>query len=297
MASAVAGGPDQLARYPFIINYVNVVSSFHHNKESVQRLLYAAERNLPTIYSPGNARGMSAPITPAGAMALRSAGCFAGVVLSQLKREGSPIIRITPDAPALDLRTVISTYAVPDGGPMAWDLVYYQKLPSFGYGGCSEAKLFDTQAAAEAVLTLFCSTLGGCNLIHDIGYLDEAMTGSLELVAFCDEVIAWLKRYLRPAEITDETLALDVIEEVGPDGQFLDHKHTFDHLRDDWQPTLFDRFNCERWLDRGGTTLQQRANRKVREILEAHQPDPLPDDIITSLDAVLKNTLCETKLL
>ena len=96
MAEMVAGGEDQLQRYPFVINYVNTVSAFYHNDESVRRLLYAAERNLPTIYAPGNSRGMTAPITIAGAIALGNAGHLAGLVLSQLKREGSPFLRSHP---------------------------------------------------------------------------------------------------------------------------------------------------------------------------------------------------------
>ncbi len=74
MATVVAGGLESLQRYPFIINYVNVVSAFRHNEESVRRLLYAAERNLPSIYLPNNGRGTSAPMTVAGAMALGNAG-------------------------------------------------------------------------------------------------------------------------------------------------------------------------------------------------------------------------------
>lgn len=287
MAAAVAGSEEKLAHHPFIINYVNTISSFNHNKESVQRLLYAAERNIPTIYSPGNARGISAPITAAGAIATRSAGCLAGLVLSQLKREGSPFIRSNPDAPSLDLRTMVSQYGMPDGGPLAWDLSHYQQIPTFGYGGCSDSKVFDAQAAADAVLTLFSHTIGGCNLIHDIGYLDAAMTGSLELVAFSDEIIGWLKRYLRQAEINEETLALDYIQEIGPDGEFLASEHTLAHLRDDWQPTLFDRFDYSRWSDRGEHTLQQRANKKVKEILTSHQPELLSDEITTELGNVL----------
>jgi trimethylamine--corrinoid protein Co-methyltransferase len=288
MAAAVAGGVDKLAQRPNIINYVNVISSFNHNSESVQRLLYAAECNLPTIYSPGNARGISAPLTSAGSIAARSAGCLAGLVLSQLKREGSPYIRSNPDAPSLDLRTMVSLYALPDGGPMGWDLAHYQRIPSFGYGGCSDSKVFDAQAAADALLTLITHTLGGCNLIHDIGYLDAAMTGSLELVAYCDEIIGWLKRYLRPAEINEETLALDVIDEIGPDGEFLACEHTLTHLREDWQPTLFDRFDYPRWADRGATTLQQRATKKVKQILEEHEPATLPETAVAALNDILK---------
>jgi len=82
------------------------------------------------------------------------------------------------------------------------------------------------------------------------------------------------------------TLALDVIDSVGPDGQFLDSPHTLKHLREDWQPALFDRFDYARWTSRGATTLQQRANQKIKDILASHQPEPLSDELITQLNDV-----------
>lgn len=287
MAAAVSGGLESLQRYPFVINYVNVVSAFRHNEQSVKRLLYAAERNLPTIYAPSKSRGTVAPITVAGALALGNAGQLAGLVLSQLKREGSPFLRSKPGGDGLDMRTMVSVYAAPDGGPFGWDLAHYYEIPTFGMAGCSDAKVFDAQAAGEVTLTLFENMLNGANLIHDVGYLDCATTGSLELVAYCDQVIGWLRRYLRRLEISEETLALDLIHEIGPDGHFIESSHTLRHVREDWVPTLLDRFDHQRWTARGATTLQQRANLKVREIIENHRAEPLPEGVAELLRSIV----------
>jgi trimethylamine--corrinoid protein Co-methyltransferase len=289
MATVVAGGLESLQRYPFIINYVNVTSAFRHNQDSVQRLLYAAERNLPTIYAPSKSRGTMAPMTVAGALALGNAGQLAGLVLSQLKREGSPFLRSKPGGDGMDMRSMVSLYTAPDGGPFGWELAHYYGIPIFGTAGCSDAKVFDGQAAAEAALTLFDNAINGANLIHDIGYLDCAMTGSLELVAFCDEVIGWLRRYLRRLEISEETLALDLIHEIGPDGHFVETAHTLRHVREDWHPTLFDRLNYHRWAAEGGTTLQQRANQKVQEIIKEHRAEPLPDVVVKRVNALISD--------
>jgi trimethylamine--corrinoid protein Co-methyltransferase len=285
MASAAAGDLESLQRYPFVINYVNTVSSFKHNEESVRRLFYAAERNLPTVYAPGKLRGSIAPITVAGAMALGHAGHLAGLVLSQLTREGSPFIQSNPVGSALDMRTMVSLYANPDGAH-GWNLARHHGIPVFGTAGCSDSKVFDAQAAGEVALTLFDNLLNGANLIHDVGYLDCAMTGSLELVAFCDEVIGWLRHYFRPLEITEETLALDLIHQIGPDGNFIESRHTLRHVRDDWQPRLFDRLDFQRWADRGATTFQARANARVREIIEEHRAEPLPADVARRIQAL-----------
>jgi len=287
MAAAVSGGISELARYPFVVNYVNAKSSFHHNEASLQRLLFAAERNLPSIYSPANTRGLTSPMTAAGALALGNAGQLAGLVLTQLKREGSPFIRSNPAANSMDMRTMLRLYCSPDEGTAGWDLARYHELPSFGKGGCSDAKVFDGQAAAEAALTLFAETIGGANLIHDIGYLDCAMTGSLELVAFCDEVVGWLKRYLQKPCITEETLALDLIHEIGPDNYFLETDHTLAHVREDWQPTIFDHLDFASWTDEGGQELRSRANKQVRDLLRDYRPDPLPADVDARIVRVL----------
>jgi trimethylamine--corrinoid protein Co-methyltransferase len=288
MAAAAAGGLDRLEHYPFVINYVNTLASLRHNEESVRRVLYAAEHNLPTVFAPGNGRGTTSVMTAAGAMAMGSAGLLSGLVLAQLKREGAPFIINNPGGTAMDLRTMVNIYNVPDAGAMGWQLAHYYRLPIFGTAGCSDAKVFDAQAAADAALTLFANALAGANLIHDVGYLDCAMTGSLELVAFCDEVIGWLKRYLRTPEINEETLALDTIIETGTDGSFLETKHTLRHMREDWRPSLFDRLDFPRWEAAGATTLQQRANKKVREIVASHSPAPLSPGVVREIESAVR---------
>jgi trimethylamine--corrinoid protein Co-methyltransferase len=288
MAAVVAGGLATLQERPFVINYVNVVSAFRHNEQSVRRLLYAAERNIPTIYAPGRSRGTMAPMTVAGALALGNAGQLAGLVLSQLAREGSPFLRSKPGGDGMDMRSMVSLYAAPDGGPFGWDLAHFHGIPTFGMAGAADAKVFDAQAAAEAALTLFDEMLNGANLVHDIGYLDSAMTGSLELVALCDEIIGWLRRYFSPLDISEETLALDLIHEVGPDGHFVETGHTLRHVREDWVPSLFDRRSHQRWSADGATTLEQRANRKVMDVLGSHRAPSLPADVVERLQCFVE---------
>ena len=286
MAATVAGGLEVLQENPFVINYVNTVSGFHHNAESVQRLLYAAERNIPSIYAPGSTRGTLGPITSAGAMALNNAAQLAGLVLSQLKREGSPLILCGRSGFYMDMRTMVSLYTAPDAGPYGWDLARHYGIPTFTQA-CTDAKVFDAQAAAETALTLFEKALNGANLIHDLGYLDCAMTGCLELVAFSDEVIEWTKRYWQPFEITEETLALDLIHATGPDGHFLESDNTLNHFRALWTPSLLDRLDFETWSARGSLTLQQRANQKVKEIIASHRAQSLPEDVIARLENIV----------
>jgi trimethylamine--corrinoid protein Co-methyltransferase len=287
MASIVAGTVDELQSRPFIVNYVNTVSSFQHNYDSVQRLIYAAKHNIPTIYAPGKLRGLTVPMTQAGAMAAGFAGQLAGLVLSQQIQEGSPFIISNPSHGTIDMRTMVGLYAPPEDGTYGWDLAHYHKIPTFAIAGASDSKILDAQAAAEAALNLFSVTLGGANLIHDIGYLDCAMTGSLELVVLCNEIIGWLKDHLKDLEISPETLALDLIHEVGPDGYFLDTSHTLEHVKKDWKPSVFDRFDYKQWTEDGERTFIQRANQVVRNLLENVQPKSLPSSVEKDLQAII----------
>ena len=186
----------------------------------------------------------------------------------------------------MDMRSMVSLYSAPDSGPFCWDLAHHYGIPTFGTAGCSDAKVFDAQAASEAALTLFDNALNGVNLVHDCGYLDCATTGSFEFLLFCDELIGWLRRYLRRLEISEDTLALDLIHEIGPDGSFVETRHTLQHVRDDWVPRLMDRNNFLRWEANGGTTLQERANQEVREVLAGYQSKGLPAAVVQELEDV-----------
>jgi trimethylamine--corrinoid protein Co-methyltransferase len=287
MAQIVAGGEKELRRNPICACYINVTSSLRHNAEALQKLLFMAERGLPTTYTPVVLRGINGPVTAAGAMALANAGELAGLVLAQLKREGAPVILTGGVNDMLDMRTMRDVYAAPENRVMLVELAHYYGLPIFGLAGASDAKLPDEQAAAEAAFSLILESLCGAQMVHDVGYLEGGMCNSLEQMVICDELIHYVKRFMQGLEVSEETLALDVIDEIGPHGDFLGTKHTQRHYREDWYPQLFDRNSFESWTAAGGKTLRQRASERVEEILAEHEPEPLPPDVQRGIDEVV----------
>lgn len=288
MAEAVVGGPEALRQNPLVACYVNVTTGLRHNQEALQKLLYLAGKGLPAAYVPSTQGGVTAPVTPAGAMVVAQAGALVGVVLSQLKREGAPIIMPGWGGNMLDMRTTVQPYADPDKRALVPDFVHFLGLPMFALAGCSDSKAVDQQAGIEAALTLMTDALCGGNIVHDLGYLESGLTGSLAQLAICDEILSWLEHFVRGVEINDETLALDLIDEVGPDGQFLDSEHTFKHFRERWYPNLFDRNNYDGWLASGGKTLAERAAERVGTILAEHKPEPLPKDVARTIRAIVQ---------
>jgi len=288
MAEAVAGGEEELRRNPICALYINVTSPLRHNTEALQKLLFMAGKGLPTTYTPVVLRGISGPVTPAGALALANAGELAGLVIAQLKREGAPIILSGGTNDMLDMRTLGDVYAAPENRVMFVEMAHYYGLPVFGLGGASDSKLPDEQAAAEAAFSLILEALAGTHLVHDVGYLESGMTNSFEQIVICDELINYVKRFMQGLVVNEETLALDVIDQVGPHGDFLGTEHTAQHYKEDWYPRLLDRNDFDTWKAAGGKTLRQRARERVEEILSSHRPEPLPKDVQAKIDAIVE---------
>ena len=287
MAEAVAGGAENLRRNPHCALYINVTSSLRHNEEALRKLMFMAERGLPTTYTPVVLRGASGPVTGAGAIALANAGELAGLVLAQLKRQGTPVILTGGVNDMLDMRSMVDSYGAPENRVTLVEMAHSYGLPIFGLAGCSDSKIPDEQAAAEAAFSLILEALSGAQMMHDVGYLEGGMCNSLEQLVMCDEMINYVKRFMTGLEINEETLALDVIDQVGPLGDFLGTEHTRRHYREDWYPKLFDRQNYESWMASGAKTLRQRACDRLEKILKTHVPEPLPPDVQSTLDAIV----------
>jgi len=286
MAEAVVGGADALRRKPLAACYINVTTGLRHNEEALQKLLFLAEKGLPAAYIPFALGGATAPITLAGNMAIWNAGSLMGLVISQLKQPGAPFITSGFGASGLDMRTTVSPYVEPENQFLAQELAHFYRLPMFALGGCTDSKLVDQQAGVETALTLMTNTLAGSHLIHDLGYLESGLSGSLAQLVICDEIVSWLRTALAPIEINEETLALDLIDEMGPDGGFIESDHTLEHFRQRWYPQLLERWDYPGWQERGARDLAQRAAERVTEILDQHRPGPLPDAVKARLKEI-----------
>jgi trimethylamine--corrinoid protein Co-methyltransferase len=149
----------------------------------------------------------------------------------------------------------------------------------FHFAGCSDAKTFDQQASLEGALWVMLAALNGGNLVHDMGYIDNGLTTSYQQLVVMDEVVGLVARFMEGIEVTEETMALEVIDQVGPGGQYLAEEHTLRHFRRNWFPTLLDRSNYSAWCENGKQSLGERAAARARQLLETHKPTPLPSKV------------------
>jgi trimethylamine--corrinoid protein Co-methyltransferase len=228
-------------------------------------------------------------MTPAGGIALGNAGDLVGVVLAQLKREGAPVIISGGYHYVFGM---LSHGGGPGAPPRTWghrpEVCHYYDLPAFGLGGGTGAHVVDTQAGVQMAWTLMIESLTGANIVHDVGYMSGANQYSLQTLVIGDELIEAMRRFMGGMVVNEETLALDVIDEVGPDGHYLAHDHTMKHFRKEWYPQLLSVGKYTDWVAAGSKTMAERASDRVDEILAEHQPEPLSEDIVKQLDAIVE---------
>jgi trimethylamine--corrinoid protein Co-methyltransferase len=290
MACEVLGGEQEFATMPLFVVYNEPVSPLSHSAEAMEKLLYAADKGIPAMYTPGTTAGATAPATLAGELVQGLAETLSGLVVAQLKRRGAPLI-MGGVTTVMDMATSAFSYGAPDLVLMMaamTDVSKWLGLPMFSAAGCSDAKILDQQAAVEAAMSVTIAALSGANLIHDVGYLESGRLGSFDMLVMSDEVISMAKHILGGIAVTPETLAVDVIEKVGPGGHYLAQEHTRRFFRSQmWFPALMDRQMRKAWQASGSQTMGDRVRAKVRGILADHRPLPMPEPLDARLEAIV----------
>lgn len=291
MCSAVAGSLEKLQEKPFLAMYVgDPITPLIHPADALDKLFFCVEHKIPAIYASGIQLGTVAPVTIAGGIALGLAENFVGLVLSQLIREGAVFVGSVVTL-TVDMLTTHSAYGSPEfclGHSACTDIYHYLDLPLWSTACATDSKVVDEQAAIESSMSALSVGLSGANLVHDCGFMEGAMSASLEQVVMCDEIIGFARKIVRGFEVNHETLALDIIEQVGPGGQFITHDHTFKHFRKElWVPSLIDRNRYQIW-EQNKTTMGQRIREKTERLLKEHKPEPLSPEVIEQIDNILR---------
>jgi trimethylamine--corrinoid protein Co-methyltransferase len=298
MATIIAGGEDALRARPNIFTTCNVISPLQFAAEQTQGLIEYATMGLPVDIAAEPQSGGTSPVTLAGTIAQQTAEILGMIVLSQLVNPGTPVLMGTVAA-GMDLRN--GTIAL--GGVEAAmlnaahaQMAQFYRIPSRGTGCNTESKVLDMQAGYEKAVTLLMPALAGINMIFYPGTMDHALTISPESLVIDHEICAMANRILAGISVTDETLGLDVIGNVGPGGHFLNQKHTVNHLEEElFFPEISDRDSHEVWRDKGAPDIREKARARVKKILEEHNPSPMDSEVekelLTLIDTVEKREL------
>lgn len=292
MAAAVAGGHDALAEQPQILLYSEPSSPLQQSETAIDKLLLMSQYKLPVVHAPALLMGGTGPITPASGLAQGLAEILSSLVLHQIENPGAPFV-FGGAIHHLDMKSMQTSYASPEAqrsNVLIAQLGRWYGLPTWGFVGCSDSKVPDEQAAAEAMLTVMIAKLSGVNLAHDAGYLASGLTTSYEMIVLTDELVAMMDHLTMGVQVGKDTLLLDEIDRVGPGGNYLDSPETASRFRDFWYPDLLSRDIRETWQSKGATTLGQRLNARVKEIVKEHRPDPLHAHVKSRIDEILASS-------
>jgi len=289
MAAAAAGGMDSLSKYPNLLHYSEPTTPLQHSLEATEKLLFCAQHSIPITHSPAPMMGGTAPITIAGAVALGNAEMLSSLVMHQLKNPGAPFL-YGHGVHHLDMKEMISVYGAPEfqlARIMAAEMGRYYDMPVWGYAAHSDSKVIDGQSAADSQFSILVAMLAKTNLNHDVGYLESGLTNSPEMMVLANEIISQTRRFVEGVRVDDEALAVDVIDEVGPGGEFLSHDHTMSHWRELWLPQNFDRQRLDQWQEQGGRDINASLREATIALMDEHQCEPLSASIEDDIERVL----------
>ena len=289
MAETLAGGADKLRARPFVSFITLMISPFKIDDRYGGYTCYLAEKGLPVVVPTEPLAGLTSPVTLAANVVMHTAETLAGVVLTQAVRKGAPVICGSVGSVA-DMRTLAHLSGAIERAMIhagCSQMAQFYRLPYYSTAGMSDAKLVDCQAGYESGMGSLLVALSGANFIHDAaGLMEFDLTASYEKVVIDNEILARTHRVLRGIEVTDDTIALDLMLEVGPGNDYLGQEHTVKYMRSEFAPyTISDRERREKWESDGSKDTYARAREVAKKILREHRP--LPVDM-TAVDALRK---------
>jgi trimethylamine--corrinoid protein Co-methyltransferase len=147
----------------------------------------------------------------------------------------------------------------------------------------------DAQAAHEKTITNLLPAISGANLIYGMGMLESGQTWSHEQLLIDNDIVAMIKRAIQGIDVTDDTMALDIVKQAHEIKDFLHQKHTIKYMREQSRPKLINRQTRGAWQAKGGKDLTQAAREEAKRIIKTHQPEPLSDDVKKTLREIVES--------
>ena len=283
MAAEIAGGKDKLRQKPFLALYPEPITPLVQPDETIDRIFAAADNFIPQVPGPAPQLGATAPATMAGLITMITAESLMCLVLAQLRQPGCPVC-LSGNVQIMNMATGVFGVGYPEmslGISAQAEVAQSFDLPTWGYAGCSDSKVLDAQAGLESGFSIITQALSGLNLIHDVGYLDQAMVCSPAQLVLGNEAIGMARKFMEGIRVDQDTIARQVIEDIGPGGHYLAHKHTLAHCRTAvWNSKLLAREPYESWEAKGAKDMAERVQERLADILDNHEVPPIDDAVL-----------------
>jgi trimethylamine--corrinoid protein Co-methyltransferase len=299
MAAAATGGMEKLRERPICTCSCCVTSPLVLTERFCETLIAAVDSGINVDIMSMALAGGTGPVTLAGTIVQTVAEQLSGLILAQITRKGVNVT-LGSCSTIMDLKTGLASTGAPEwglvGAAMAKMGNYYH-IPCRVGSGVSDSKLPDAQAAYQFTLNALPLSFAGANMVFGAGGIDSGLTFDYAKLIMDHECICHLRKMLESVYVNNETMALDLIHEIGPGGTFLDHRHTFERTRTQSAAWLFDRNTRDIWLDTtAGKDLTERAYAKAMEILENHQAAALPDGAPETINSLLDEFEARSKI-
>ncbi len=299
MAAAVAGGRDKLAQKPNLAAIICAVPPLNLDGGGSDATIEFAKAGVPVMMMSMVEAGVSGPITLAGTLAVSNAEILSILTLTQCAKKGARAI----------YGSVLSTMEPRTGGYVSGapeavmltsaviDLAKHYGLPAQAGTFGSNALFPGSQAATEHTLTTLLSALAGADMCNGFGLLEASTVLSFEQLMLDYDIVTEILYISKGIDVNEETLAQELIAKVGIGGTFLTNRHTLTHLREVWEPAVFEYGPYDDWVKRGSMDLVKRANAKAKALLKQAKanPAPLDKDVANEIQQIVKKAEKELK--
>ncbi|GAB6146469.1 trimethylamine methyltransferase family protein [Desulfocicer niacini] len=293
MAGILWGGKENIMDKTVSVSLINSLSPLQFSDEMAGALIELARHGQACVVASLIMAGGSGPVTLDGVLALQNAEILAGITLAQLVRPGAPVVYGSTSS-AMDMKTGALSIGAPELSKnihCVAQIARYYGLPSRSGGGLTDALFTDAQAGAESALALYTSVRSGINfMLHSCGILGSYIAMSFEKFMVDEEICGMVQNMIKPLALTDESIDLDIIKQVGIGGQYLTHPKTFKLCRSEfYMPGLMSRMNADAWLKQGKKRIDQVAEDKVTQRLASYEKPEIDPEIEKKLTQYVEN--------
>jgi len=292
LASAVAGGKEELRKRPIFNILTTAFSPLEYNEVTVDMLLMAGEYGIPVELATCPIAGATGPVTPVGVVLLANVELLAGVVIAEVANPGAPLV-LAPRVYFLNMREgnvlggCVESAMVAAMQAQVFNECY--GIPTCLSGPGTDAMLSDEQSMIERVYHTLLPALAGVNVLACAGLVEQASTVSPIQLVIDNEILAMTLRILRGFSVDNDSLGIKTIDKVGPGGNFLTENHTLKYFRTEYlMPPIFNRMCRENWEKSNIKDFKARAKNRVLDILGEHQSSPLDKNLAKELRLIMK---------
>lgn len=288
----VAGGDAALRKHPMAEAFLEPISPLQLPEKGLDVLIEFVKAGQPVSIGPMAMTSGTAPGTLAGTLAQENAEILAGIVVTQVLAPGTPVT-YGGIPHIMDPQTSICSFGSPEQALMAVAMVQmgrFYGFPVYINVGLTDAKVLDVQAGIEKGTTMILGALAGADTFGHAGICGADHGASLVWLTLDNELMQYVKRIVRGFEVTDDTLAIDVVNAVGPRGGYLAEDHTVRHFRNElWLPgSVWTRDTWELWSDKGRQSMADQLQNEVEHILAAHHVPPLEKRLAKEVDLIVE---------